>query len=357
MKRFLMKHIPVLRSFPWWRSSGVQNRFIIGILLFAVVSAAYVWLQLFWPVAPTVSKAKAFTIKEGQSAGTVATELERRDLIRSPRLFGLYARITGNTRSLKAGVYRLSPSMTPAQILYRVTSGEGRTIRVTLQEGLDNERMEQRIAEACTKYGVSCQPEFDEVTAATFRNEFSFLQNIPADANLEGFFFPDTYEFAVSDTAEDMAWRMLRNFERNVATQFEEDIENSSHSFHEIVIMASLLEREVPTLKDKKIVAGILWKRRRADMPLQVDATLAEVTGRGSRYLTKQDLQMDHPYNTYQNTGLPPGPIANPGQESIRAALHPTETEYWYYLSKPNGETVFSESLYQHNLARQRWLN
>ncbi len=328
-------------------------------LLLVLVGLALLWLaaQLLIPARPGVTTSIAFTVEKGESAAKIADQLEQEDLIRSASAFKTAARLSGRAGAIKTGVYRLSPDMPATVVLYKLTSRSGGSVRVTIPEGFDIGEIEKRITAACAEANTLCTPDISGLTAGEFKNDFAFLRGVPDDAPLEGFLFPDTYEFSVNDSSRDMAWRMLRNFRKRYTEELRNRVKEGDRSLYEVITMASLLEREVPTFEDKRIVAGILWKRIRTGMPLQVDATLAEITDRGSRYLTYDDLEMDHPYNTYTNTGLPPGPITNPGKESIKAALNPQESKYWYYLSKPNGETVFSQSLYQHNLAKNRWLN
>jgi len=148
----------------------------------------------------------------------------------------------------------------------------------------------------------------------------------------------------------------LLNFDRKLTNDLRQEIKNQKKSIHEIITMASLVEKEIPDHNERKIVSGILWKRLKTSLPLQVDASIAFILNKKTSKLTHEDLAVVSPYNTYLNLGLPPGPIANPGLDAIEAAIYPKGSPYWYYLSKPDGGTVFSKTLDEHNEAKARFL-
>ena len=148
----------------------------------------------------------------------------------------------------------------------------------------------------------------------------------------------------------------MENFGAKLLPEIREEISRQEKTIFEIITMASLIEKEVRTLEDKKIVSVILWKRLDVEMPLQVDATIAYLTGKKTTRVSLEELKIDSPYNTYKYRGLPLGPIANPGIESITAAVEPGKTDFWFYLSKPDGTTVFSRNLDEHNAAKNKYL-
>jgi len=189
-----------------------------------------------------------------------------------------------------------------------------------------------------------------------FSLDYYFLEDKPENVNLEGYLFPDTHQVGIGESIEEIVRRLLDNFDRKLVPDLREEIQNQNKTIFEIITMASLLEKEVRTLEEKKLVSGILWKRLENNMPLQVDATITYITGKKTTKISKEDTEIDSPYNTYKYLGLPLGPISNPGLESILAALYPEESEYWYYLSLPSGETIFSKTLEEHNLAKAQYL-
>ncbi|MBI2582856.1 endolytic transglycosylase MltG [Candidatus Azambacteria bacterium] len=173
---------------------------------------------------------------------------------------------------------------------------------------------------------------------------------------LAGRLFPDTYRFFLDSSAEDIVSRFLANFERQLTPELRAEILRQGKTAEEVLTMASLIEKEVRGPTDRAIVSGILWKRLALGIPLQVDATLAYITGKKDTRFSQAETRIESPYNTYLYLGLPPGPIANPGFESIQAALYPAPSPYLYYLSAKDGTTIFSRTLQEHNLAKARYL-
>ena len=175
--------------------------------------------------------------------------------------------------------------------------------------------------------------------------------------NYEGYLFPDTYFFMPNTKAGEVILMMRENFTRQTK-QYEEDILKFQKPLNEIIIMASIIEDEANgTLESKRIVSGILWKRLRMKMPLQVDAPFKYYNGKNSYTLTKDDLTEDHEYNTYKNKGLPPTAITNPGIDSIRVAITPTNTEYLYFLSDRKGNMYYAKTFEGHKQNRELYLN
>ena len=179
-----------------------------------------------------------------------------------------------------------------------------------------------------------------------------FLKHAPIE---EGYFFPDTYFFALDATTDEVIIAFHKNFEEKIKS-VKGEILASGHSQKEIVTMASILEEEARTTQDWQTISSILWKRIKIGMPLQVDSTLSYVVGRISSELTTKDLKMKSPYNTYTNKGLPPTPIANPGLKTIVAAATPTSTPYLYYLSDQNGDIHYAATFAEHVQNRHTYL-
>jgi UPF0755 protein len=192
------------------------------------------------------------------------------------------------------------------------------------------------------------------LTQKDYSSEFDFLQDKPENESIEGYLFPDTYQIAKGESCEEMLNTMLSNFDKKLTLNLRTEIKNQRKSIFDVVIMASLIEKEVRTFDDKKIVSGILWKRMAVGMPLQLDATINYITGKSDPSATIKDTKIDSPYNTYKYKGLPKGPISNPGINSIIAAIYPSQTDYWYYLA--DGRTIFSKTLEEHNAAAKMYL-
>src|SRR3989344_4589511 len=229
---------------------------------------------------------------------------------------------------------------------------------VTIPEGFNLKQIENRLVE------IKLAKPNDLANFEFSGNNPSILSDKPKTSSLEGYLFPDTYRFfsaqggSASGGKEsglsDIVSKMINNLENKLTPDLRLAIKNSKYSFHEILTMASLIEKEISIEKDRSIVSGILWKRLKAGMPLQVDATLGYITGRNE--IRETDKKIKSPYNTYFYRGLPKGPIANPGLSAIKAALFPKASLYWFYLSAKDGTTIFSKTLEEHNRNRAIWL-
>jgi UPF0755 protein len=293
--------------------------------LFLILLAVFFFYWGIFIPKDKAGKEKIFSIEKGQGLFEIGKNLEKEGLIKSKIFFDFYVILIRKEKNLQAGKYFLSSSMNIPQIAQKIISGDIAKVKVTIPEGFTVREIEERL-------GIELPGE-----------------------NLEGYLFPDTYYFPIDASGEEVAKIMRENFEKKISP-YKEEIEKSGRSLQEIITMASLLEKEVKTKEEKEIVSGILWKRLKAGIPLQVDATITYITGKKTTKIPLEDLQIDSPYNTYKYKGLPPGPICNPGLESILAALYPKESEYWYYLSTPEGKTLFFKTLEEHNLAKAKYL-
>jgi UPF0755 protein len=231
-------------------------------------------------------------------------------------------------------------------------------IKVTIPEGYKTFQIEASLIAAGLPVQASELQEAVGISAPLARElfELDFLSDLPPRATVDGFLFPDTYFFARDSDLHGIVQKMLENFGEKVEEPLRVKIKARGKNLYEVVILASLLEKEVRTFEDMKIVSGILWKRMEIGMPLQVDATLAYLTGKKTGEITNDDKEIDSPYNTYKYRGLPPSPIGNPGLNAIRAATEPASSDYLFYLSTPQGETIFSKTLDEHNQNRAKYL-
>ena len=282
------------------------------------------------------------TVESGSGLRDIANLLKNENLIKSEQLFIFYALLDGQAKNMKAGVYEISTPISTRDLVALISGGEvAGFVRVVIPEGFNTEQIATRL----TERGV-LESEMDFINMAKLSTssaygiyDYEFLKNIQA-TTLEGFLFPDTYEFRVDSDVESVLGSFLSNFQHKAGGLITD---------YDILIMASLLEREVQTEEDMRIVAGVLNNRLEINMPLQVDATLVYITGKTTGELSNADKLIDHPFNTYQNRGLPPTPIANPGIKAINAARNPTQTNYFYYISAPDGTTYFARTLEEHN--------
>jgi len=328
------------------------------VLIFIILAGLfYIYSGIFFPKNP-FSEDRIFSIKKGENVKDISLNLEKKGLIRDSIFFEIYISFRGLERDLKAGDYLLSSSMSASEIADRIYSGETLRQKITIIEGWKIED----IGDYLEQEGIFEKEDFFEAVGSPLANnekyfftDYSFLDR--KIVNLEGYLFPDTYYVSKSDSLEEVIRKMLDNFDRKIDVEIREEIKKQKKTLFEIITLASLLEKEVSSLQDKKIVAGILQKRMSIGMPLQVDATITYITGKRSVKVSRQDTKIDSPYNTYKYKGLPLGPICNPGIESIHASLYPESSDYLYYLSTPEGETVYSKTLEEHNIAKEKYLN
>ncbi len=338
--------------------------FTVAIIAIIIMAAFCLW-AVFTPLASgrQIDAQKTeifFEVEKGEGSRDIALNLEKEKLIRWGPLFRLYVLSKGIAGELKAGQYLLSPSMSLPQIAEKLFQGEVLKEKITLIEGWNL----KDIGWYFENKGMFPTEEVRQTAEKDFSEDFDFLADKPAEASLEGYLFPDTYEIRKGESLEDIVRRMLNNFGRKLTVDLREEIGRQDKSVFEIITMASLIEKEVRAPADKRLVSGILWKRLAAGMPLQVDATIAYILGIGSGSWNFDEMRkevalwkdIDSPYNTYKYRELPLGPIANPGLESIKASIYPEDSEYWYYLSAADGQTFFSETLADHNVKKAEYL-
>lgn len=341
--------------------------FFLFALFFVLLVGIFVWQGIYLPKDIGSSKEVIFKIEKGQGAKEISLNLSKQGIIKSSLLFRLYALTKGAAGRLQAGEYLLSPSMTIPEIVNKFFLGEVIKEKITIIEGwnlrdigwyLEGKGMFQ--AEELFElvgFPMAGDPKKTDLPSPKdFSSEFDFLKDKPKNLSLEGYLFPDTYEIKKGESLEEIVRKILKNFDKKLTPSLREEITKQGKLIFEVITMASLIEKEVRTLEDKKLVSGILWKRLGANMPLQVDATITYITGKQTTKISIEETQIDSPYNTYKYPGLPLGPIANPGLESILAAIFPQESEYWYYLSTTEGQTIFSKTLAEHNIAKAKYL-
>lgn len=273
-------------------------------------------------------------VVKGDTLSSVAEKLEKAGVIDSVLMFKMEARMEGYGTEIKTGEYTFVPGEDSERILKKLSAGEAAPIlAITIPEGLTLEQTAQKVAE---QSGVSAA-KFEKAARRTDYG-YGFLEN-PAVETTEGFLFPKRYEFEEGTTAPQMVTRMLEQYLLETQTM---DISGAKERLnlteYELVIVASLVEKEASSTEERPLVASVIYNRIRRDMPLQVDATIHYALGRPKDELSLADLRIDSPYNTYENPGLPPGPICSPSRESLEAAINPAETDYLYYVLKADGE-------------------
>lgn len=311
-------------------------------------SVFYVYSKVYLSIGSATEKV-TILVERGDNALVVAQKLSDKHVISGKYYLAFYLWRKEELHSLVAGVYEFSPGVKIPEVARIITGGEVASTRipVTFPEGWTAKQMATRL----DANGFSGTDFLDIVNNPTqdFKDAYSFLKGIPKGQTLEGYLFPDTYYFAKDATAHDIVDKMLKDFSQRVTASMLSDIKNQNKSLYDIVTMASIVEGEVRTDADRKVVAGIFYNRISVGQPLQSDATLEYVLGTNKLQHSIQETNNASAYNTYRNKGLPPGPVSNPGILSLMAAIYPTDTDYNYFLTDPKtGNTIFAKTFAEH---------
>lgn len=333
-----------IRVFLLSRLSSRAKKILFSVLALGVMGVI-VLLFLFWEIsAPSgFPLNQVITIEGGRTLKEVAVNFEERNLIRSSFWFETIGWVLKTEKKIKAGEYFFEKKLSAISLM-RTIAGSGyskKFIKITIPEGFNL----RDVGMLFENRGIWQAEEIWEVAG------FPAIKN-----SMEGFLFPDTYFVPLNITPGLMVQIMRDNFENKITGEIKEKIKKSGYSLSETITIASLVEKEVADEKDRKLVAGILLKRLKSGMPLQIDAVFPYIIGKNSFQLTLEDLKTDSPYNTYLHAGLPVGPICNPGIESIEAVLNPTSSDYWYYLSDREGNTYYSVTYAEHLAKKEKYL-
>lgn len=316
------------------------------LVLILVTIGAYSVLECrrHWgsPIDPN-GRPVIIDIPKGQSFAATTAQLHRFGLIGSPPCFRGMARMAGLDHRVKAGEYSLSAAMSPEAILEKLASGEVVLHSLVIPEGYTM----HQIAAVIDRSGISDGKAF--LTAATDPAVCARLQ-VPA-RTLEGYLFPDTYLFPKNTAAMTIVQTMVQRFRARVTPAMVEQAERLGMSLHQIVILASMIEKETGVDAERRLVSSVFHNRLKRGMRLESDPTAVYGVADLSKGITREHLQANTPYNTYRITGLPEGPIANPGLSSLTAALYPTETDYLYFVASDERHHRFSRTWGEHEEA------
>lgn len=294
-----------------------------------------------------------YVVEEGSTLTSIGNDLAEKGVIEKGTLLTWLARLQGDS-TIFAAAYEFDPTMTVRDLYEAVTEGKALSdeIQVTIIEGLTVDQIADQL-EASELVDAQAF-----VTAASnglqrFKTQYSFLSSLPSSGTLEGYLYPDTYRFFQDATVDEIILKMLDTFELRLTEEARSSIERSGRTIHEVITLASIIQDEVRTEEQMGVVGGIFQNRLDIGMALQSDATINYITRSGRDRSTFADLEIDSPYNTYKNQGLPPGPIGSPGLSAIMAAVEPDETDYLFFLTDKAGRVYYAETLAGHNENRQ----
>ncbi len=334
---------------------------VIGVGAF--LAAAVFIVSLYQPVEPGSRREVVVEIPAGASTAEISALLKEHGLIKSEEIFRALARVARRDGKLKAGEYRLSPGMSLAAILDKLERGEVIVRSLTIPEGLTAEDVARLLEERGYAERSEALAAFSDISI--LREAFGAEALPPGPGGpdvrypLEGYLFPDTYHFTGHPSARQLAAIMVRRFREAWTPEMARRARELGLDVHQVLTLASIVEREARVDAERSIIAGVYWNRLRLGMRLDADPTVRYALRKQRAPLVRQDLDVDSPYNTYRRVGLPPGPIASPGLASIRAVLFPADVPYLYFVARPDGTHDFSVTLAEHNrkvarLSRQR---
>ncbi|GAA3407992.1 endolytic transglycosylase MltG [Paenibacillus hodogayensis] len=330
------------------------------VLLVLVLAGIGTAMYATYAMKPTEADGKEvrFTVPSGYGSGRIANILEQNGLIRDARVFRYYLIYKKEGGRFKAGEYAMTPGMELDEIIDTLNAGgttreEG--LRFTIPEGMTVLQIADKLEELPGGFDREAFLAYAEN-----KQEFASVKwasDIPDDARLrhrlEGYLFPETYEMKLESTAPDIVKRMVAELDKKLArlpADWPDMLKQRGLTFHQLLTVASLIEREVVHDEERPLVASVIYNRMKIGMKLQIDATIQYVLDKPKEKLYEKDLLIDSPYNTYKISGLPPGPIASPSLQSIEAALYPQETNYLFYVTKGDGSQkhAFAETYDQH---------
>jgi UPF0755 protein len=322
------------------RSHPLLSLIALGLVLFVL------WTAREWNGTigdHEIVKPVPVTIPRGASVRAVADSLASAGVIRSPRLFRWYASLGQKDRAIKPGQYQLLPGSSWSAIVSTLVQGRSETHTVVIPEGFDL----RDIARTLSK---TLKVTEDSVRAAATDSVWRQKLNVPA-ASLEGYLFPATYTFASGTSAREAVNAMLERFESVWKPEWDARTKEMGISRHEAMTMASIVEKEARVAEERPIIAAVYWNRLKVPMRLQADPTVQYALPAHTERVLYKDLEVESPYNTYKNDGLPPGPIASPGEASIAATLAPANVPYLYFVAHPDGHHEFRTTFAEHERA------
>jgi UPF0755 protein len=287
-------------------------------------------------------------VPRGSTFAQVVTVLQDRGVLQNPLAFRLLARLRHVDADVKAGEYRFPAHQTSDEILVRLVRGEQFAVWVTIPEGFTA----HEIARALSARALGDASAYDRL----FLHDGGITVGGTHTVNLEGYLFPSTYLVPTDDRPDRVAKLLVGQFRRELPRDAEARAKALGQTVPGVVTIASLVEREGKADEDRPLIASVIYNRLRRGMPLEVDASIEYTFPEHHDVITKRDLEVDSPYNTYRHTGLPPTPIANPGKASLDAAFAPANSEYLYYVAKPDGHSAFAKTLDEHNANVARYL-
>lgn len=315
---------------------------IVLLLVIIMAIPAYIYL------APVKVDNATVEIPEASNSSQIGEILKDNGIIRSELAYKIYLRSSHSGSDLKAGTYTFDGKYSMADVTEELKEGgELAEIKITIPEGYNLSQISQVLTEA----GICSAQEFTEAVE-NGDYDYDYLPAKGTANRLEGFLYPETYYFDDTVGAKDVIATMLAQFDKVFSQEWRDQLASDGRSVYDWVTMASIVEKEAVVEEDRPVIAGVFYNRLEQNMLLQSCATVQYALGEVKPVLSNEDVQIDSPYNTYINQGLPPGPIACPGYASLEAAMYPADTDYLYFVAKPNGAHIFTTTYEDHLAAK-----
>lgn len=332
---------------------------ILLLLLIVLISGGgYLYIEsALKPVDSESKNLKNVDIPIGSSVTGIGEKLESSGIIKSAKVFKYYVKLK-NEGGFMAGEYQLSPSMDVPEIVSRLKTGKvlaKASFKITIPEGKQLKEIAAMMAKATKQkedvvFNKLNDKEFIKSLMVKYPDILTEeILNSSVKYPLEGYLFPATYPFYKKNPSVDEMVTAMLNKTRTIVTLYAVESKKKNLSVHQLLTMASLVEEEATEKADRKTIASVFYNRMKKGMMLQTDPTVLYAQGKHKERVLYEDLEVDSPYNTYKNTGLPPGPIANAGKSSIEASLEPEKTDYYYFIATADGDVIFTKTLEEHN--------
>ncbi len=334
------------------KRKGLRSVVAVLLLLSVVLLIGWITSQGLTPPPKSSGRTLKITVPKGSSAAEIGELLASKKVVKNALVFRAYVRYQDVGSKLRPGSYTLREGMDYDTVIDLLVEGPPQTyFTITIPEGFTVAQIGQRLSTE-TKIDGDEFAQYALLRSAVFSSDFAFLASNPT-SSLEGYLFPKTYNVRKTADAVEFTKLLLRQFANETQSFDWKAAQASGFTPHQVVTVASLVEREARLPSERPIIAGVIYNRLRKGMPLQVDATVQYALPAWKDRLTYDDLKVDSPYNTYLRKGLPPGPISNPGISSLQAALRPARVDYLYYVvADPTGRHAFSRTLEEHNRAK-----
>jgi len=334
----------------------MKKTFYLFIIIL-IILAGFIYLK--WQNLNStllITEKTSFKVESGANAEIIVNNLAAQNIIKDKTALIWYVKIKKLGDDFIAGTYWLEPEHTSIDLI-NVLSGQGEIVgKVTIIEGWDQMQIAAELTEQNIVSGILF---LNEVEKGNWRAEskWTFWDGKPVESDLEGYLYPDTYFFDPEDEAKGVIEKMLSNFDKKLTKELRGEIKDQDKTIYEVLTLASIVEKEMFGKEDRRMVADIFLKRLEDGIALQSDATINYITNKGTTRPSYADLEIQDPYNTYRNKGLPPGPICNPSIEAIKAVIYPKSNDYYYFLNTEDGTIIYSKTFEEHVKNKRKYLD